>query len=262
MKKTAIIILSLAMLMVVNISYAQDFKYDVKQSAQVFIKGLSGGVQVEETTGTQLVIEAKNFEKRPARADGLKPIYGNGASDNTNLGLEVKTEDNIIVVSPASKQSEDAKYIFKVPKGVNVKVDYRSPYADYDLVVKNFSSEFEADIMNPGIQLENVTGPIVLNVTNGDVNIVFGTINQSSPIDIVAINGIIDVTVPQNTPANLMMSTINGEVFTNFDIDFEKKDKKGLSYIGGGSKINGKINGGGVDIKLKTINNNIYLRKK
>ena len=59
-----------------------------------------------------------------------------------------------------------------------------------------------------------------------------------------------------------IMST-NYQILQNhFDVDFKKKDKDGLTYIGGGQKIDGTINGGGVDIKLETINNNIYLRKK
>lgn len=262
MKKIGSPILTAILALALSACYAQEFKYDVKQSNQVFIKELSGGISIEETPGSQLIIETSRFEKRPERADGLKSLYGSGAEDNTNIGLEVKTVSNIIEIEGASKQAEDAHYTFKVPKGVNVKIDYRSPYANDDIKVKDFSSELEVSILNPGIDLENVTGPVILNLTNGDINIDFGTVNQNSPISIHATNGIIDISLPANTPANISMSTINGEIFTNFDIDFEKKTKEGLNYIGGGQNINGKINGGGVDIKLKTINDNIYLRKK
>ncbi|PLX20255.1 MAG: hypothetical protein C0597_04330, partial [Marinilabiliales bacterium] len=167
-----------------------------------------------------------------------------------------------IEIDCASKQAEDAHYTFKVPKGINFKLDYRSPYASDDVKVKNFSSELEVSILNPGIVLENVTGPVILSLTNGNIDIDFGMVNQNSPISLHATNGIIDITLPANTPANIEMSTINGEIFTNFDIDFNKKEKDGLNYIGGGQKIKGTINGGGVDIKPVTINDNIYLRKK
>lgn len=262
MKKIKSLLIITALVLGINAVYAQSFNYDVKQATQVFIKNFSGGIQLEETTGNQLIIEASSFEKRPSRADGLKPIYSNGAEDNTNIGIQVKPNGNVIEIDPASKQSEDAVYTFKVPKGINVKIDYTSPFADDDIKIKNFSSELEVDILNPGITLENVTGPVILNLINGDVNINFGTVNQKSPISIQATNGIIDITLPANTPANLNLSTINGEIFTNFDLEMEKKGKNGLSYIGGGQHIKGKINGGGVDITLQTINDNIYLRKK
>ncbi|MBI9055343.1 MAG: hypothetical protein JEY96_16080 [Bacteroidales bacterium] len=262
MKKIGSIILTAILTFAISTCYSQEYKHDVKQGNQVVIKNFSGGISIEETSGSQLIIESGRYEKKPERADGLKSLYGSGAEDNTNIGLEVKTDGNIVVIQAASKQAEDAHYTFKVPKGINVKIDYRSPYAGDDIKVKNFSSELEVSILNPGISLENVTGPVILSLTNGDVEIDFGTVNQNSPISINAINGIIDITLPANTPADISMSTINGEIFTNFDIDFEKKQKDGLSYIGGGQKIKGKINGGGVDIKLVTINDNIYLRKK
>jgi hypothetical protein len=262
MKRISSLILTVALAFGISACYAQDFKYDVKQSNQISIKDFSGGINIEETSGTQLIIEVGKYDEKPARADGLKSLYGSGAEDNTNIGLQVKTNENVIEITGASKQAEDAYYTFKIPKGLNVKIDYRSPFANDDIKVKNFSSELEVSILNPGIKLENVTGPVILNLTNGDINIVFGTVNQNSPISLHATNGIIDITLPANTPANISMSTINGEIFTNFDLDFKKKTKVGLDYIGGGQKLKGTINSGGVDINLKTINDNIYLRKK
>ena len=262
MKKIGTFIFTTILVLFISTAIAQDFKYEVKQANQVFIKNLVGKITVEETSGTQLIIEAGRFEKKPERADGLRSLYGSSAEDNTNIGLEVKTNGSVIEIQGASKQAEEAHYTFKIPKGLNLKIDYRSPYAGDDIKVKNFSSELEVSILNPDIDLENVTGPVILNLTNGDINIDFGTVNQNAPINIHATNGIIDITLPANTPANIEMSTINGEIFTNFDIDFEHKSKDGLNYIGGGQKIKGKINGGGVNIKLVSINDNIYLRKK
>lgn len=262
MKTISSILITASLILGISTSYAQEFTYDVKQANQIFVKNFSGEISIEETTGTQLIIETRKFEKRPERADGLRSLYGSGAEDNTGIGLQVEMNGSVIEIVGASKQAEDAYYAFKVPKGINFKLDYRSPFANDDVKVKNFSSELEVSILNPDITLENVTGPVILNLTNGDINIDFGTVNQNAPISLHATNGIIDISLPANTPADISMSTINGEIFTNFDIDFDKKEKDGLSYIGGGQKIIGTINGGGVDIKLKTINDNIYLRKK
>ncbi|MFP4025501.1 MAG: hypothetical protein ACLFVR_13335 [Thiohalospira sp.] len=261
MKKICSII-TIILVLTISTGFAQEFKYDLGQSNQIDIKNLVGEINIEEATGNQLIIEGSNFPKKPARADGLKSLYGSGAQDNTEIGLQILNQGGITEIQGASKQSEDAKYTFKVPKGVNVKIDYRSPYAKETIKVKNFSNELEISTLNKSIDLKNVTGPVVLNTINGDINIDFASINQEAPTSISSINGVIDITLPSNTPAKISLGTINGEIFTNFDINFEKKTKNGLSYIGGGQKINGTINGGGVDIKLSTINDNIYLRKK
>ncbi|MEE4196507.1 MAG: DUF4097 family beta strand repeat-containing protein [Bacteroidales bacterium] len=260
--KTIRSIITVVFVLTLSTGFAQSFKYNIGQSKQIEIKNLVGEINIEEISGSQLIIEGANFPKKPARAEGLKSLYGNGAEDNTEIGLQVLNQGGIIEIQGASKKAEDAKYIFKVPKGVNVKIDYRSPFAKETIRVVNFSNELEISTLNRNLDLKNVTGPVVLNTTNGDINIAFSSINQEAPTSISSINGVVDITLPHSTPAKISLSTINGEIFTNFDINFEKKTKNGLSYIGGGQKINGTINGGGVDIKLSTINDNIYLRKK
>ncbi|MFO7828616.1 MAG: DUF4097 family beta strand repeat-containing protein [Bacteroidales bacterium] len=262
MKTISSILITLSLVLGVSTGFAQEFKYDLNQSNQIDIKNLVGEIIIEGISGNQLIIEASSFGKKPERADGLKSLYGAGTTDNTDIGLQIENQGGVTEIQGASKQAEDAKYIFKVPKGVNVKIDYRSAFAKDIVQVKNFSSEIEISTLNKGIDLTNVTGPLVLNSTNGDININFASVNQNAPVSISTINGIIDISLPSNTPAKISLSTINGEIFTNFDIDFEKKTKNGLSYIGGGQKIKGSINGGGVDVKLSTINDNIYLRKK
>ena len=88
---------------------------------------------------------------------------------------------------------------------------------------------------------------------------VFDKINQKASIDIRTTNGEIDVTLPENTSANLELSSWNGDIYTNFDL--KRPDKDGLISISD-RNIKGAINGGGVDITLKSTNGTIYLRKK
>ncbi|MBA7532800.1 hypothetical protein ES705_25030 [subsurface metagenome] len=121
------------------------------------------------------------------------------------------------------------------------------------------SSEVEAKILNGGIEFENITGPAVLYAINGDVVGTFKEVSQENPISLTSINGDVDISLPANTPANLKLKSTNGEIFSNFDIDFN--DDKDMHYIGGRT-IKGKINGGGVEIQMVAINRNVYLRKK
>ena len=139
----------------------------------------------------------------------------------------------------------------------------RKPTVPTGVAVNSFSGELEIRTMDNGIDLKDVTGPLTINSMSGPINIVFSSVNQSAPITITSYSAEIDVTMPSNTKANLKMSSMNGDIYTDFDIKFkEEKESHGLRYIGGGSNINGTINGGGVDIMLKALSDNIYLRKK
>ncbi len=263
--KTLVILILIGLNSVNNTfnTYSQSFKQAVGQEEQVVVQGISGQILIVEYNGTDLEIETDGDYEVPEKAKGLKPIGSNGATDNTGLGLMVASEGSKIIVTGVTKQSSEGKYTIKIPKGLNCKIDYKSPFADDDISIEGFSSELEISTLNSDINIEKVTGPLLLNSINGEINIKFVEVNQDAPISVTAINGDIDVEIPSNTPANLNLNSLMGEVYTDFDIDFKKADNdKGLTYIGGGRDIKGEINGGGVDIMFKTINNNIYLRKK
>ncbi len=244
---------------------AQSYKHAVKSAKKVVIENLLAEVIFEGYDGNEIIVEVSNFEAPPKRADGLKAIYG-GGEDNTGIGLGFIEVDGNIQITGASKQSEDATYTFKIPNSVSLKVNYASPFAEADQVMfKNFTNEVSVRTMDADIKFENVTGPITSSTIDGDTWVNFATVNQKSPISISTIDGEIDVTLAANTPANIQFSNIDGEVYTDFNIDFAKKNKDGnnhMSYIGGHNSSRGTINGGGVEISLKTIDGVIYLRKK
>jgi len=80
------------------------------------------------------------------------------------------------------------------------------------------------------------------------------------PNSISCTNGFVDVTLPNNTKADLKMKSINGEVYTDFEVDMGKV-KEGMHRLSG-HNLSGTINGGGVEISLRAINSDIYLRQK
>ena len=129
-----------------------------------------------------------------------------------------------------------------------------------DIEIDGFSGEIEADAqLNGGVRITNVNGPVTANSLNGQLEVVFGKVTQDSPISLYSTNGAVDVSLPANTPANLALSTLNGNVYTDFDVKAE--DKNGLKSVLG-RDIKASINGGGVKISMKSTNGNMYLRKK
>ncbi|PKP33912.1 MAG: hypothetical protein CVU00_09130 [Bacteroidetes bacterium HGW-Bacteroidetes-17] len=263
LQKLALVTLAVVFL-AANLS-AQSYKHAIKNSKRVVIENLLGEVTFEGYDGSEIIVDVTNFKAPPKRADGLKAIYG-GGEENTGIGLAFLEIDGSIQISGASKQSEDAKYTFKIPNSMTLKVNYASPFVEADQIVfKNFTNEISVKTMDADIEFVDVTGPITSSTIDGNTKVVFGKVSQESPISISSIDGEIDVTIPANTPSNLSFSNIDGEVYTDFDIDFAKKDKNGnksMSYIGGHNSSKGIINGGGVEISLKTIDGIIYLRKK
>jgi DUF4097 and DUF4098 domain-containing protein YvlB len=118
-------------------------------------------------------------------------------------------------------------------------------------------NEVEVNICG-GITVKNSTGPLVLSTINGEVNVVFSEISRDKPTSIASINGEIDVTLPVKSAVNLEMRNMQGGMYSDFDFP---TDDKQMRRVGGGA-VNTRLNGGGVGLKITSINGNIYLRKK
>ncbi|MEM9337783.1 MAG: DUF4097 family beta strand repeat-containing protein [Bacteroidota bacterium] len=93
------------------------------------------------------------------------------------------------------------------------------------------------------------------NTISGDFELEY----FEAPIYLKTISGSIDIKIPPGSGMDFRAETISGEMFSDLDIKF-LDGKEGLRQVVG-QKINGRINDGGYQSRLKTISGNIYLRK-
>jgi hypothetical protein len=104
-----------------------------------------------------------------------------------------------------------------------------------------------------------VTGPVTAKTVYGHIEADFSQ-NVKGPISIVSIYGYVDVTLPVATKANLKMSTSYGEILVAPEFKIEI-DKTG-DMVRYSDRVNGKLNGGGINIDFRSDYSKIYLRKK
>ncbi|WP_020598345.1 hypothetical protein [Spirosoma panaciterrae] len=94
-----------------------------------------------------------------------------------------------------------------------------------------------------------------LETINGNIDIQGAT----EAVYAKTISGFVDMSWPRSKGANVAMKTITGEVYSDMEIAFKnKKDKNPIV----GYLLEGTLNGGGPNVQLESISNNIYLRKK
>ncbi|MEM9671757.1 MAG: DUF4097 family beta strand repeat-containing protein [Bacteroidota bacterium] len=215
-------------------------------------------ISIEGHDSNELVINALGYKAPPERADGLRPLYS-GGTDNSGIGLSINEENGQLTVLKVGRN--DVDYDFNIPKNATVVIEEVN-YAGGDIDMKNLAGEIEVKTTNSDVKMEDVSGPIVANSVSGDIDVVFTTVNQQKPTSITIVSGDVDITLPGQTPANLKLGSVSGEVYTNFDIQMEgNENEKDMIRMSMGRPIEGTINNGGVDMRVKTVSGNIYLRK-
>lgn len=234
---------------------AQDFKL-AKTTGRLEIH--LGRVTVEGYNGNEIIFSSRDRDRdEDDRARGLRAINSSGLEDNTGLGINVADKGNVVEVYQLKKMNSPEIKIL-VPKGVIVSYEHSSQYGG-EATFKNLENEIEISAHYNSVELENITGPVTAKVIYGHIDANFSQ-NVRGPLSLISIYSHVDVTLPLATKANLKLSTSYGEIFVapEFKIDIEK-DGDMVRYS---DKVNGKINGGGMGIDIRSDYGKVYLRKK
>jgi hypothetical protein len=238
-------------------SVAQEFKMTVENSkdAQLSLDDFPGDLPIEGYSGNEIIITSTSGRfDTPDRAKGFKPVYG-GGTDNTGIALAMEKNGNKISFRCLLPITKGADYHVKVPDNLMLRI-HRDCERGGETTIQNIKNEIDFDGCHQ-IHLKNVTGPLVISTISGGVDVVFSEISKDKPISIASISGEVDVTLPAKATIDLEMSTINGNMYSDFDLAADSKNMKKV----GGNSIRTQLNGGGTDLKLSVISGNIYLRK-
>lgn len=241
----------------VGTASAQEYKI-AKNTGRLEINEVNN-VTIEGSTGNEIIFSSlDNSRDRDPRSQGLRAISSNGLEDNTGIGLSVRENGSTYEVYQLKKM-DGPRIKIQVPKGVTIYYRHTSPHGS-DVKLRNIESEVDINTVHNSIRIDNVTGPVKASTVHGEVEVTFNE-NVKGPVYLASTHGLVDVSLPASTKANVMLSNSHGEIFVDPNLKLEVP-KTGDWTKYGGSKVEGKINGGGIDITLASSHGNIYLRKK
>ena len=236
---------------------AQEYKL-AKSSGKLVIKEVNN-VSIEGYGGNEIVFSSMDGSReKDSRASGLRAVSSMGLEDNTGIGIAVLDKGTTYEVYQLKKM-DGPRVKIMVPKGVSIYYSHTNPHGS-DVRFKNVESEIEVSTVHNGVHLDNVTGPMNIKTVHGDIEADLSA-NLKSPTSLTSTHGLVDITMPASMKATMSMSTTWGEIFVDpaFKLEVESKGDF-VKYSS--NKVNGKINGGGLEIYLGSTHNNIYLRKK
>ena len=252
------------------LSNTPETRVEIMQgSATMYIVGHTAGEVVIET---DYVAESstdatgmKHTGRKPGtgndeRAKGLKPLSSTGPI-NTDVGLNVEKGPGAFRIIGMIGDAMDKTYTIAVPDQASLMITDINPGGRSKVEIKNIKGEISLTLLNRNVKMEAIDGPVVLQSTNGNVEIVYDRLDPDKPNSIASVNGFVDITLPKNTGARIALNSINGKAFTDFDINTDKSHSPSLIPSLQMTTIQGTINGGGVPFDISTVNGDIYLRK-
>ena len=254
----------------------------------------NGNITITGYNGSDVVIEIdteKEIVPNPPeneKTKGLKRISG------SSVNIAPIKDENAIEITRSMKHKADL--FIKVPFNTSFKIGTNANNESFsvgniqnlvmnsvlsgvgggmligDIEIRNISGDIEVSTMDGDITLTDISGTVVANVMSGNIVVTFRDYKKDKPMSFSTIKGDVDITLPSAIKADIKVKNLDGDVFTDFDIEMipvstEEKSSGADSFIGInlgamlGNNIYGKINGGGPEIRVTTLDGDIYVRK-
>lgn len=201
---------------------------------------------------------SNNKKKTTSRStQGLKKL------SNNIPHLQIEEDENEVEISSES-QKKNVHLTIRVPRRASMKMEL---YRGGDVVVSNMDGILEIENYKGGIKASNITGPIVAETYQQDIEVDFGQLSQKDPSFLTSHAGNIDVTMGSKLKSRVEVQTYKGEIYSGLDTPFtpstsinKSKDNRKQEIILGGVMA-AELNGGGQKLTLNTYSGNLYIRK-
>ena len=229
---------------------------------EVLIEAVPGSEEGNMKTKEKIKVKVNTStasDDSPASSAGMRRL-------TPNNGFELSAEENnnrVEIESNSFKRPISLK--IRVPQKFSLKV---STVSNGTITVENVNGELEIDNVNGPIELTNISGSAVANTINGAIKATFTDVNATAPMAFSTLNGRIDVTFPASAKANFKIKSDRGDIFSDFDMDIDKSQpqatrssQSGMYRVAVENWVKGKVNGGGPEIMMKSMQGDIYVRK-
>ncbi len=236
---------------------------DPSRPGLVKVMLLSGGISVRSHSGKEVIVEGSNVGRErnsDATRDGLRRI------PLSTRGFVLEESNNVMTIS-RDNFFDGGNIEIQVPARTNLQL---SSVNGSLISVDGVEGDIEINSTNGRVMLNNVAGSVVANATNGNLTATIREVAANKPMSFSSMNSNVDVTLPASTKANLKINSTNGSAWSDFDLKMgassapvvtNNRNGNGKYRIETERTTNATINGGGIDIELRTFNGTIYLRK-
>lgn len=233
-----------------------DWNANVPAGAWIIVRNVNGPINVTAASGRQATIAGVKraedggdpsrvrFYSKPLANGGILvcALWGEN-SDCDEDGYHGRNNDN-----GGRRNNVRVDFTVSLPAGVNV----RTGSVNGDVDVQGATAEVEASTVNGEVRARSTGGPVRASTVNGDVRASMRSIGNDD-LSYSTVNGSIELELPASFNADVELSTVNGSFRTDFPMTLTGRVSP--------RRLSGKIGNGGRELRARTVNGSIELRK-
>jgi len=236
---------------------AQEFQrsYRIPAGGSVKVANVSGNVTVAGYEGDSVVVTG--FKEGP---DSDKVTFEDLSSGN-NVDVRVKYPENCDC-------HVDVRFEVKMPSGISyrnvsfssvsgnvevnqVKGDLRASSVSGNVKVNRVTGSVKANSVSGNVDVGEVNGRASAQSVSGDVEVEIKSLEGTESMEFTSVSGNVSVKLPGNLDADVKMSTMSGDLKTDFPLQIEE--------VRNGRSASGRVGSGSRSLKLSAVSGSVNL---
>ena len=238
-------------------SAQKDFRWTGQLAAGrvIEIKGVLGGIKAEPSSGNEVEVVAVKHAKRSnpdevrvqvvEHGDGVTicAVYPSGDAGKVNT-----CEPGDGGHSHVRNNDVQVEFTVRVPAGVRLS----GHTVNGSVEARGLSADVDARTVNGSIKVAT-SGLVQAQTVNGSISATLGSASWTDELEFSTVNGTIDLVFPANLNTEVHAETVNGDITSDFNVTVQGRFSK--------RNLSGLIGSGGRDLRLKTVNGNVQIRR-
>ena len=237
----------------------EDFHWrgTLSSGQRIEIKGVNGDIRAEPASGGEVEVTAVRRRRRQGRVEDVRierishgggvticaiyPSARNRRPNRCTAGDDWQTnvQDNDVEVD----------FVIRVPRGVH----FLGKTVNGDVEARGMPADAQVSTVNGAVEV-SAAGVVEASTVNGDVDVATGREDAGRDLAFSTVNGDIRLRVPAGFRARVDAELLNGSIASDFPLEITRG-----RYVG--STAEGDIGRGGRELRLRTVNGNIAIRR-
>ncbi|HVF44650.1 MAG TPA: DUF4097 family beta strand repeat-containing protein [Pyrinomonadaceae bacterium] len=222
--------------------------YPLSAAGRVSLSNINGSVRISAWDRNEVRVDAV---KRAATQERLREAEiqvsaSSGAIEIETEYPEYRWRDGERHENPAS-----VEYTLTVPRGARVE---EVSLVNGGLSLEGLSGPVHASSVNGKVTARGLTGPVNLSVVNGRLEASLDSVGGSGSVSLSAVNGPLVATLPSDSNATVRADTVHGSITNDFNLPVRVGE-----YVG--RELAGRLGQGGTRVSLNNVNGSIQIKR-
>lgn len=251
--------LAIFCLMTAITATAQDFQqsYGLGAGGTVNIRNVSGKITITGYNGNQIVVTGYKEGRDRDQISIEDQSSGNSVSvrarypENCNCSASVRFE--VRVPTEISYRFNSISSVSGEVSISNVMGDLIAKSVSGGVTVNGVSGKATISSVSGSVTVGAVNGSVTAKSTSGDVKVEINRLSGTEDMEFASVSGDVHVKLPGNLNANVKLSTLSGDIRTDFPITIDE------SRYGPGRRAQGVVGSGERNLKISTVSGSVHL---